>query len=192
MKIHPLYASIFVLLAATSTSALGQQATGQVVVPPGPLTAPGLTPSQRDILAGPCRMDLSVDSIDMRKSGTTGPISASIVIKNVGTEAYNAPAIYAGAVLQATHGGTNAVTTFEAGDIVTLLPGRTRRFSVVMPRTVFDSLEFSGELRGFINFGPDAPRCGRDPNPANNELRMPNQQVRTWFYGTTPTVIVRR
>lgn len=192
MKIHPLYASIFVLLAATSTSALAQQATGQVVVPPGPLTAPGLTPSQRDILAGPCRMDLSVDSIDMRKSGTTGPISASIVIKNVGTEAYNAPAIYAGAVLQATHGGTNAVTTFEAGDIVTLLPGRTRRFSVVMPRTVFDSLEFSGELRGFINFGPDAPRCGRDPNPANNELRMPNQQVRTWFYGTTPTVIVRR
>lgn len=192
MKIHPLYASIIVLLAATSTSALGQQATGQVVVPPGPLTAPGLTPSQRDILAGPCRMDLSVDSIDMRKSGTTGPISASIVIKNVGTEAYNAPAIYAGAVLQATHGGTNAVTTFEAGDIVTLLPGRTRRFSVVMPRTVFDSLEFSGELRGFINFGPDAPRCGRDPNPANNELRMPNQQVRTWFYGTTPTVIVRR
>lgn len=192
MKIHPLYASIIVLLAATSTSALAQQATGQVVVPPGPLTAPGLTPSQRDILAGPCRMDLSVDSIDMRKSGTTGPISASIVIKNVGTEAYNAPAIYAGAVLQATHGGTNAVTTFEAGDIVTLLPGRTRRFSVVMPRTVFDSLEFSGELRGFINFGPDAPRCGRDPNPANNELRMPNQQVRTWFYGTTPTVIVRR
>lgn len=192
MKIHPLYASIIMLLAATSTSALAQQATGQVVVPPGPLTAPGLTPSQRDILAGPCRMDLSVDSIDMRKSGTTGPISASIVIKNVGTEAYNAPAIYAGAVLQATHGGTNAVTTFEAGDIVTLLPGRTRRFSVVMPRTVFDSLEFSGELRGFINFGPDAPRCGRDPNPANNELRMPNQQVRAWFYGTTPTVIVRR
>ena len=192
MKNHTLLASVIVLLTATSSAVIADRASGPVVVPTGPLTMPSLTQGERDKLIGPCRMDLSVESIDMRKSGTTGPISASMVIKNLGTEAFSAPASFTGAVFEATHGGTNRVTTFPAGDISIVRPGDTRRFSITMPRTVFDSLEFSGELRGYINFGPDAPRCGRDPNPANDELRMSNEQVRAWLYGTAPTVIVRR
>ena len=192
MKYYTLVASIIALMTATSNVAAAPRANGPIVVPTGPVTMPNLTQGERDVLAGPCRMDLSVESIDMRKSGTTGPISASMVIKNLGTEAFSASAQFTGAVLEATHGGTNAVTTIPAGDISFVRPGDTRRFSVNMPRTVFDSLEFSGELRGFINFGPDAPRCGLDRNPANNELRMSNEQVRAWFYGTAPTVIARR
>ena len=192
MKYYTLVASIIVLMTATSSVAAVPRANGPVVVPTDPLTMSNLAQGQRDVLAGPCRMDLSVESIDMRKSGTTGPISASMVIKNLGAEEFSAPAQFTGAVFEATHGGTNAVTTIPAGDISFVRLGDTRRFRVNMPRTVFDSLEFSGELRGFINFGPDAPRCGRDRNPANDELRMSNEQVRGWFYSSEPTVIVRR
>jgi hypothetical protein len=193
MKIHILSASIIVLVTAASTVIAAPRANGPVAVPIGPVTPTIIPQGQRDALLGPCRMDLSVESIELRKSGVVGgPFVANMIIKNIGTEAYDAPAMYAGAVFHATMGGSSIVTTTEAGDITLLQPGRTRRLTATIPQTAFDSTEFFGDLRGFINFGPDAPRCGRDRNPANDELRISFEQIRDWYNSPRQTVFVRR
>lgn len=186
----------FSILALTSsgTLALAAPPASQTVSPDAVLGTPSLrplTPAQADAARGPCRNDLSVDSIELSRRTPTGPMNIRVRYKNIGTEAFDAPPRFTAIVIETTHGGT-ARSERTSQDISRVLPGATQVFTILKPRTIFDTLEFSGEVRAFVNFGPDAPRCGMDPNPANDSLAMTNEQVRAWFYGTAPSVIVRR
>jgi hypothetical protein len=157
----------------------------------GGLVTP-IDPATRRAILGPCRADLSVESISLLKTGPTGPINISMVYKNVGTEAFDAPPRFTGAVIDTTSGATNLTTSHPASDIAVVRPNQSRRVSLTMPRTVFDTFEFAGEVRAWINFGPDAPRCGMDSNRSNDELRVSNRQVRDWLGGTALQVEIRR
>jgi hypothetical protein len=149
-------------------------------------------PRPAGIAMAPCRADLSVDLLSISKPSGASTYVVNVIIRNAGTEAFSAPPIYTGIVVEATNGGTSAKISVPMGDISSLAPGAGRRLAAVLPRTAFDSFEFWGELRAYINYGPDAPRCGLDPNASNNELGMTNAQIRDWLTGATSMRTVRR
>lgn len=173
-------------LAAAQTNQTVERTVGRL------LGGSGIKPVVKDVLRGPCRADLSIESIILKKSGPTGPLSINIVIKNVGSEAFNAPPRFTGAVIQTTNGASEAVTRRDVANIALIRPGESRRFATTLRRSVFDEVEFGGEVLAYLNFGPDAPRCGVDPNPDNDSLSVSNDQVREWLGGEEREVVIQR
>ncbi len=160
------------------------------------MVTPILKSSQREALRGSCRVDLSVESIELRKSGPTGPTSIRMVVRNVGSEAFSTSPVFAKAVIEVQDGATGATTRHAVGNIVLSQPGQSRQFAVTLRRAVFGTFmpprNNAGQIRASVNFSPNAPRCGIDPNNANDELVATHEQVRDWLRGSQPNVFVRR
>lgn len=160
------------------------------------LIAPVLNSSQRDAMRGLCRTDLSVESIEMRKSGPNGPTSIRMVVRNVGSEVFSTSPVFAKAVIEVQDGATGATTRHAVGNIVLVRPGESRQSAVTLRRAVFGTFlpprNNAGEIRASVNFSPNAPRCGIDPNSANDQLVATHEQVRDWLRGSQPNVFLRR
>lgn len=160
------------------------------------MVTPVLKSSQRAAIRGSCRADLSVESIELRKSGPTGPTSIRMVVRNVGSEAFSTSPVFAKAVIEVQDGATGATTRHAVGNIVLVRPGESRQSAVTLRRAVFNTFlpprNNSGAIRASINFSPNAPRCGIDPNSANDQLVATHEQVRDWLRGSQPNVFVRR
>jgi len=158
--------------------------------------APVLTSAQTGTEVGSCRADLSVESIELRKSGPTGPTSIRMVVKNTGTESFSTTPVFANAMIEIKNGATGAVTQHPVGNIVLIRPGQSQQLSVTLRRTVFDTFmpqrSSAGGVRASVNFSPNAPRCGMDPNSENDQLVATHEQVRDWLSGVQPFVFVRR
>ena len=159
---------------------------------------PVLKSSQRDLLRGSCRTDLSVESIELRKSGS-GPnavTSIRMVVKNIGSEAFSTSPVFAKAVIEVQDGATGATIRHDVGNIVLVRPGERRRSAVTLRRGVFNTFlpahHNAGEIRASVNFSPNAPRCGIDQNSENNQLVATHEQVRDRLLGSQPNVFVRR
>lgn len=155
-----------------------------------------LKSSQREAIRGSCRADLSVESIELRKSGPTGPTSIRMVVRNVGSEAFSTSPVFAKAVIEVLDGATGETTRHAVGNIVLVRPGESRQSAVTLRRAVFGTFlpprNNAGQIRASVNFSPNAPRCGIDPNSANDELVATHEQVRDWLRGSQPNVFVRR
>lgn len=160
------------------------------------MVTPVLKSSQREALRGSCRADLSVESIELRKSGPTGPTSIRMVVRNVGSEAFSTSPVFAKAVIEVQDGATGAITRHAVGNIVVVQPGQSRQSAVTLRRAVFGTFmpprNNAGQIRASVNFIPNAPRCGIDPNSANDELVATHEQVRGWLRGSQANVFVRR
>lgn len=158
--------------------------------------APVLMRAQTGTEVGSCRADLSVESIELRKSGPTGPTSIRMVVKNTGTESFSTTPVFAKAMIEMQNGATGAVTQHPAGNIVLIRPGQSQQLSVTLRRAVFDTFmpqrNSAGSVRASVNFSPNAPRCGIDPNSENDQLIATHEQVRDWLSGVQPFVFVRR
>lgn len=157
---------------------------------------PVLKSSQKEAIRGSCKADLLVESIELRKSGPTGPTSIRMVVRNVGSEAFSTSPVFAKAVIEVQDGATGATTRHAVGNIVLVRPGESRQFAVTLRRAVFSTFlpprNNAGEIRASVNFSPNAPRCGIDPNSANDQLVATHEQVRDWLRGRQPKVVVRR
>lgn len=156
----------------------------------------GIKPAVKDILRGPCKIDLSVESIELRKTGPTGPTSIRMVITNVGSEAFSTTPVFAKAVIEVQDGATGAITRHAVGNIVVVQPGQSRQFAVTLRREVFGTFlpprNNAGQIRASVEFSPNAPRCGIDPNSVNDELVATHEDVRGWLQGSQANVFVRR
>lgn len=160
------------------------------------IATPVLKSSHREAIRGSCRADLSVESIELRKSGPAGPTSIRMVVRNVGSEAFSTSPVFAKAVIEVQDGATGATTRHAVGNIVLVRPGESRQSAVTLRRAGFGTFlpprNNAGEIRASVNFSPNAPRCGIDPNSANDQLVATHEQVRDWLRGPQPNVVVRR
>lgn len=160
------------------------------------IITPALNSVQREAIRGSCRADLSVESIELRKSGPTGPTGIRMVVRNIGSEAFSTSPVFTKAVIEVQDGATGATTRHAVGNIVLLRPGESRQSAVTLRRAVFNTFlpprYNAGEIRASVNFSPNAPRCGIDRNSANDQLVATHEQVRDWLRGSQPNVFVRR
>lgn len=156
----------------------------------------GLNSADKEALRGGCRTDLSVESIELRKSGPTGPTSIRMVVRNVGSEAFSTSPVFAKAVIEVQDGATGATTRHAVHNIVLVRPGGIHQSSATLRRAEFNTFlpprNTAGEIRASVNFSPNAPRCGIDPNGANDELVATHEEVRGWLRGPQANVFVRR
>lgn len=155
-----------------------------------------LKSSQREAIHGSCRADLSIESIELRKSGPTGPTSIRMVVKNIGSEAFSTSPVFAKAVIEVQDGATGATIRHAVGNIVFVRPGESRQSAVTLRPAVFNTFlparYNAGAIRASVNFSPNAPRCGIDQNSANDQLVATHEQVRDWLRAPQPNVFVRR
>lgn len=177
-------------VAAPSVAQTSQPSVLQSVI------KPVLKSSQKEAPGGSCRTDLSVESIELRKSGPSGPTSVRMVVRNLGSEAFSTSPVFAKAAIEVQDGATGATTRHEVGNIVLVRPGESRQLAVTLRREVFSTflpLDYTaGEIRASVNFSPGAPRCGIDQNSENDQLVALHEQVRDWLLGSQPNVFVRR
>lgn len=150
--------------------------------------------AHKSTMLGSCQADLAVESIELRKSGPTGPTSIRMVVRNVGLEAFSTSPIFAKAVIEIQDGANGVITRHAVGNIVLVQPGLSRQFAVTLRRAVFGTFppldNNAGQIRASISFSPNALRCGIDPNSANDELVATHEQVRSWLLGSQPNVFV--
>lgn len=160
------------------------------------LITPVLKAAQKGAKSGSCKADLSVESIELRKSGATGPTSIRMVVRNIGSEAFSSSPVFAKAVIEVQDGATGATTRHALGNIVLVQSSESRQSAVTLRRSVFGTFlpsgNNAGEIRASVNFSANAPRCGIDRNSANDRLVATHDQVRDWLRGSQANVFVRR
>lgn len=182
-------ASTFAASAPSVAHAFGSSAARNIITP-------ALNSADKNAMRRACNADLSVDSIELRKSGPTGPTSIRMVVSNVGSEAFSSSPVFAKAVIEVQDGATGAVTRHAVGNIVLLQPGGSRQSAVTLRRAVFSGFvpprNNAGEIRASVSFSPNAPRCGNYRNGANDQLIATHAQVRDWLNGGQSSVFVRR
>jgi hypothetical protein len=140
-----------------------------------------------------CQADLSVESIELRKAGASGPLSIRVVVSNIGTERFYAPPRFIATVtIETVNGATGVATQHRPGNIALMVPGKEIRSATTLRRTAFGTGEEVGTVRGYVTLNPAAPECSTDADPTNNEFSLTNEQVRAWLRGSAPSVIIPR
>jgi hypothetical protein len=135
---------------------------------------------------GICRVDLSVERITVSRLPPGRGWNVAVTYKNIGLDAYDAPASFAGLVLEETIG--TYVHGWPVGDIASLEPGA----SVTLTQTISATSAAVRPVRAYLNFGPDAPRCGIDTNRTNDQLSIAGDHLSEWSASSRPVLDVRR
>jgi hypothetical protein len=142
---------------------------------------------------GACQVDLSVESIELRKTTPTGVTSVRAVFQNVGSEQFSSTPVFGKFRIEVIDGRTSRVLNAIESNIVVVAPGQTRQSGLTLRREIFNGFRRSGgEIRATLSFSPNAPRCGLDTNSENDQLIATNQQVLDWLNGGERIVFVRR
>jgi hypothetical protein len=140
-----------------------------------------------------CGADLSVESLELRKAATSGPLSIRVVVANIGTEGFYASQRFMPVVtIETINGATGLATQHTIGNIALMLPGNQNRSATTLRRTAFGTGQNVGTVRGYITLNPAAPECGTDADSTNNEFRLTNEQIRAWLRGSAPSVVIER
>lgn len=187
-----------VALCATSLQgapALAKYQSGQSVATGifGQLRREVSTPAPQQTSLVGCKADLSVESIELRKTTASGPLSIRVVVANVGTERFSAPQrLMPTVTIETVNGVTGVMTQRITGNLAQLLPGNQNRSATALRRNVFGSGQNVGTVRAYVTLNPAAPQCGTDADSTNNQLLIPNEQVRAWLRGSALSVTIPR
>jgi hypothetical protein len=188
MKAH-VNATLLLLTATTISSvALAAPPASQTVTQGTVAKIPGssLAPRRADAPRTTCNVDLSVQRVRITRPTPTGSWDVGVIIKNLGTDAFNAPAIYTGLMIEETIG--TYAHSWSAGDITQVPAGA----EISMSYTISPAVGVVRPIRAYLNFGPDAPICGLDANASNNELILSGPLIAEWSASPRLATQVRR
>ncbi len=172
-------------LTAVASLAFAAPPAGQTPVFQNPATQAPLLPAKPKL--GPCNVDLSVQRVRItRETPTSSNWLVNVAIKNVGSDAFDAPAAFTGLVVEETIG--TYVHGWPAGDITTVAPGAV----ISMSYSIVSSTAPERSVRTFLSFGPDAPRCGVDGSSGNDQLIISGPQIAEWSRSLRLGTEVRR
>jgi hypothetical protein len=186
MKLKQVSLISIIALCTYGSLAFGAPPAGQAV---GPSATQAITPmnqQQRKAVLVPCIVDLSIQRVRITRPTPTGPWLVGVIIKNLGTSAFDAPPAFTGLVVEETIG--TYVHGWPAGDISNVPAGA----EISMSYTIVHSEGAVRAVRAFLNFGPDAPACGLDINSANNALGFSGAQISEWSASPQLALQVRR
>lgn len=132
---------------------------------------------------GPCLAELSVDRLEISRSGDGATYNVNVTISNTGTE----PAVGA----QTNAGGVLGVALevkdlrrarsyfAQMADINIIHPGTSQTFTGSIPAREVQPQ--STQITAIIDRGPDGPRCAYDARGNNDKMGITVSTMRAWF-----------
>ena len=166
-------------------------ATRLPVTPVSEETRRALTPPPAP--TGPCMAELSVDRVEISRSGDGATYNVSVTISNIGSEPAVGSQTDAGGVLGLAlevKDLRRARSYFaQVADINIVHPLTSRTFNGSIPAREVQTQ--STQITAMIDRGPDGPRCAYDARRNNDGMGISVQRMRDWFAAGNSSYITR-
>jgi hypothetical protein len=157
--------------------------SGAARLPATPLSEEARRALTLPAATGPCLAELSMDHIEVSRSGDGTTYNVNVTISNIGTEPATGSNTNAGSVLgvalEVTDLRREQSYFAQMADINIIHPGTSQTFRGAIPAREVQTQ--STQIIARLNRGPDGPRCAYDARRNNDGLGISVSTMRDWL-----------